>query len=424
MRRLFERAANSVGLDFLAHPFWDKYIEFEDRLDHIDNVFTILGRIIHIPLHQYARYFERYRALASSRPVTDLVPPTVLSRLQNEVNATMRGRSGPELERELRLRVDQHHLETFHRTQDETTKRWTYEQEIKRPYFHVTELEEPQLENWHKYLDFEEGEENNYQRTAFLYERCLTACAQYQEFWLRFARWMYSQKGKEEEVRNIYARASCIYVAIAEPAVRHQYALFEESCDRPTIASAILEGILVTLPGDLETIVALANLAYRQEGYNASTAVYQKYIDSQECSAATKGALTTELAHLTWRERNSESGVEEARRVFETQQSWRMESRTYWAGYLVFELRLPTNSQNQTEQLQRIKKIHDDIRSKSRLAPDVIKSLSQQYLVHLAERGGKAAAKEYMDLDAEINGTAACAAAMRVKNVVNGSTKG
>lgn len=54
------QGANMVGLDFLSHPFWDKYLEFEERQERPDNVFQLLERLIHIPLHQYARYFERY----------------------------------------------------------------------------------------------------------------------------------------------------------------------------------------------------------------------------------------------------------------------------------------------------------------------------------------------------------------------------
>ena len=67
--RLFERGAGCVGLDFLAHPFWDKYLEFKERLEAYDKMFAILGRIIHIPMHQYARYFEKYRQFASTQPL-------------------------------------------------------------------------------------------------------------------------------------------------------------------------------------------------------------------------------------------------------------------------------------------------------------------------------------------------------------------
>ncbi len=55
---LFERGAANVGLDFLSHLFWDKYVEFEKSMQDYVRVMKILDRIIRIPIHQYARFFE------------------------------------------------------------------------------------------------------------------------------------------------------------------------------------------------------------------------------------------------------------------------------------------------------------------------------------------------------------------------------
>jgi pre-mRNA-processing factor 39 len=222
---LFERGATCVGLDFLSHPFWDKYIEFEERMEAYDKIFAILDRVVHIPMHQYARYFERFRQLASTRPLEELLPIDTLNQFRQEVIAEGPGavqtgqqqikmeRGELEIEREIRLRIDSFHLEIFARTQTETTKRWTYESEIKRPYFHVNELDEPQLVNWRKYLDFEEVE-GDFARIQFLYERCLVTCAFYDEFWYRYARWMSAQPDKTEEIRQIYMRACTVFVPI------------------------------------------------------------------------------------------------------------------------------------------------------------------------------------------------------------------
>ena len=126
-----------MGLDFLAHPFWDKYIEFEERSEAQDKIFSILGRIIHIPMHQYARYFERYRQLAQNRPLAELAPPEAMAGFRSEIEDASShvppgAKADAEIERDLRLRLDSYHLEVFSKTQTETTKRWTYESEIKR----------------------------------------------------------------------------------------------------------------------------------------------------------------------------------------------------------------------------------------------------------------------------------------------------
>ena len=372
-----------MGLDFLAHPFWDKYLEFEERLEAQDKIFAILDRVVHIPMHQYARYFERYRHLAQLRPLNELLPADMLAQFRAEVEtegpAVIQAgsqqikpeRGELEIEREMRTRIDNFHLEIFARTQTETTKRWTYESEIKRPYFHVTELDEGQLVNWRKYLDFEEVE-GDYVRTQFLYERCLVTCAFYDEFWLRYARWMLAQPGKEEEVRNIYQRASMLYVPISRPAVRLQYAYFEEMCDRIELAKDIHQAILVNLPGHIETIVSLANLSRRYGGLEAAIEVY-------------KGS------------------VEEARQVFQKNQHWYLDSRAFWINYFMFELEQPTSADTEPIQYKRIKQVHDDVRRKSHLPPLTVKDITHYYMVYLLERGTKDAAKEYMTLDREVN---------------------
>lgn len=408
MCRLFERGASSVGLDFLAHPFWDKYLEFEERQEAQDKIFPILDRVVHIPMHQYARYFERYRHLAQSRPLQELLPVDMLAQFRTEIENEG---SATDIEREMRTRIDNFHLEIFARTQTETTKRWTYESEVKRPYFHVTELDEGQLVNWRKYLDFEEVE-GDYMRTQFLYERCLVTCAYYDEFWLRYARWMLAQPGKEEEVRNVYQRASMLYAPISRPTVRLQYAYFEESLDRVELAKDIHQAILVNLPGHIETIVSLANLCRRHGGLDAAIQVYKSQIESPECDTYAKAALVAEWARLLWKIKGS---VDEARQVYQKNQHWYLHSRPFWISYLFFELEQPTSAESESTQYKRIKQVHEDIRKKSQLPPLTTKDLSHYYMVYLQERGGKDAIKEYMSLDREVNGPFSVQSAMKAK---------
>jgi len=401
--RLFERGASSVGLDFLAHPFWDKYLEFEDRLDAEDKIFEILSRVIKIPMHQYARYFERFRGLAHRRPLAELVPPETLSAFRAEVEAEA-FQSGPkgeqEIEREMRVKVDSFYLESFTRTQTETTKRWTYESEVKRPYFHVTELDHAQLANWRKYLDFEESE-GDYTRIVFLYERCLVTCAFYDEFWFRYARWMSAQEGKQEEVRNIYQRASTLYVPISRPGIRLQYAYFEEMSGRVDVARDIHQAILYPLPGHVETIVSWANLERRQKGLEAAIEVYKAQIDTPIVDLFSKAAFVVEWAVLLWKIQGS---VDEARQVFQKNQQWYLQSRHFWAKYLEFEIAQPTSAATELEHYERIRKIHNDMIQQSRMALTTKKDLSNYYLLYLQQRGTKEAMKEFLQVDRELNG--------------------
>ncbi|KAJ5954835.1 hypothetical protein N7501_009114 [Penicillium viridicatum] len=418
IRELFERGASSVGLDFLSHPFWDKYIEFEERVEAHDKIFAILGRVIHIPMHQYARYFERYRVMAQTRPLSELAPAETMAAFRAEIEAVSSqpapgAKAEAELERDLRHRVDSYHVEVFTNTQTETTKRWTFESEIKRPYFHVTELDEGQLVNWKNYLDFEEAE-GSFSRTQFLYERCLVTCAHYDEFWLRYARWMAAQPDKEEEVRIIYQRASYLYVPIANPTIRLHYAYFEEVSDRVDVAKDIHNAILMHLPSHVETIISLANMCRRHGGLEAAIEVYKTQLDSPECEMATKAALVAEWARLLWKIKGS---PDEARKVFHENQHYYLTSRPFWGSYLVFEIEQPTSAATESVQYERIKQVIADIRSKSILQVDAVKELVQIYMTYLLERGTKDTAKEYMTLDREIYGPSSVASVRTGGNV-------
>ncbi|KAE9381514.1 hypothetical protein N431DRAFT_321196 [Stipitochalara longipes BDJ] len=405
IRELFERGAISVGLDFLAHPFWDKYLEFEDRLESHDRIFAILSRVVKIPMHQYARYFERFRQLAHTRPLAELVPEETLAQFRADVEAESAGypmgaKAELEIEREVRTKIDNFHLETFTRTQTETTKRWTYESEIKRPYFHVTELDHQQLANWRKYLDFEEAE-GDYTRAVFLYERCLVTCAFYDEFWFRYVRWMSGQEGKEEEVRNIYQRASCFYVPICRPGIRMQWAYFEEMSDRADVARGIHQAILYVMPGHVEAVISWANLERRQNGLEAAIEVYKTQIDDPAVDLFAKAAFVVEWAILLWKIQGS---VSEARQVFQKNQQWYLQSRHFWVKYLEFEIAQPTSTDKEAEHYTRIKQVHDDMIKKSRMSLGTKKELSSYFLTYLQQRGTKEAMKEFLQVDRELNG--------------------
>lgn len=424
VRELFERAATSVGLDFLAHPFWDRYIEYEERQEAQDKIFAILQRVINIPMHQYARYYERFRQLAHSRPVKELVSAETLTRYRSEVEAETApfgGLARPELEveRDIRAKIDSMYYEIFQQTQEETTKRWTYESELKRPYFHVTELDQSQMVNWRKYLDFEESE-GDFARITFLYERCLVTCALYDEFWFRYARWMSSQPGKEEEVRHIYMRAATLYVPLSRPGIRLQFAYFEESHGRVDVARDIHEAVLTQLPDSVETIVSWANLQRRQKGLDAAIEVYKAQIDTPNINIFTKAVLVTEWAFLLWKIKGS---VDEARTVFLKNVQWYADSRHFWQKWIEFELEQPTNAELESQHGERVKHIFDELLAKSRISSAAKKDLFLTYLDYLQGRGGKEAMKQFLTIDREIYGPASLCVLDRQAAKENGTAK-
>lgn len=400
---MFERGANLVGLDFLAHPFWDKYIEYEERQEAQDRIYAIHARIIRIPMHQYARYYERFRNLAHTCPLSDVAPADVVARYRAEVEAESSAYGGaerPELEveRDIRAKIDAMYYEVFTATQNEVSKRWTYESEIKRPYFHVTELEHPQLNNWRKYLDFEEAE-GDFNRVVCLYERCLTTCALYDDFWFRYARWMSAQPGKDEEVRNIYIRASTMFVPVSRPGIRLQWAYFEESRGRVDVAVDIHGSILLKLPDCIEVIVSLANVERRQRGMEAAVQVYRDQIETPTVDLYTKAALVAEWAYMVWKSKGS---AEEARAIFVKNSQWYADSRVFWERWFALELEQPVDEKG--EGGERVRQVFEGLRTQSRLSSATKKQLSRGYLEYLVQNGGKDAMKAFLEVDRELFG--------------------
>nr|OQO22610.1 hypothetical protein B0A51_09879 [Rachicladosporium sp. CCFEE 5018] len=409
IRELFERGAESCGQDFLAHPFWDKFIEFEERLEDQDRIFAILGRIIHLPLHQYSRYFERYNSMSKQQPLEKLASANIIAQYISEVEQT--ANQPGDVDRDMRTRLDAYHWEIFSKTQAEVSARWTYEQGIKRPYYHVTELDDEQLTNWGKYLDYEEAQ-GDYMRTKFLYERCLVTAANYDEFWFRYARWLASQKDKQEEVRNAYQRASTIYVPIAQPAIRLHYAYFEESQGRVDVAEAIHEAVLMLMPSHFETIKSLVNLHRRQYGVDAGIELLRRYSESPDCNSETRGALVAEWACVLYQCKADSEG---ARKLYQSTQAQFFGVQAFWSTWLEFELTQPTSDENIRQ--SRIKTVHDAVKGwKQALDEGFVRDVSTKYLQYLLDRGGKSAVQDYLQLDAEVNGPASMRVVSEGKN--------
>lgn len=81
---LWERGAATVGIDFAAHSFWDKYLEFETSQGAFPRVTALFHRIIQIPLDQLTQYHERFKLYVNSRPLSELLFPNEVEELEEE----------------------------------------------------------------------------------------------------------------------------------------------------------------------------------------------------------------------------------------------------------------------------------------------------------------------------------------------------
>lgn len=153
--------------------------------------------------------------------------------------------------------------------------------QIRRPYFHVKPLEKAQLRNWREYLDFE-VEQGAHERIVILFERCLIACALYEEFWLKVCRLKmqrvvsvyelglnvnislqyvkYMRKHSADAVRNIFRRACEVHLP-KKSSMHLAWAAFEEAQglhhDRPLTQSVKNSSHIVVFAGNMAAVAKI-----------------------------------------------------------------------------------------------------------------------------------------------------------------------
>ncbi|KAJ3013064.1 hypothetical protein HKX48_005933 [Thoreauomyces humboldtii] len=366
IRSLFDRGADQVGQDFLSHPFWDKYIDFEESKQNTAGVVSILERIVHIPLHQYARYFEKYTTLTAEGDS---------------------GEAGKADEEDQRKQAHDRNVATYMKTQSAVEKRWVFEAEIKRPYFHVKPLDEGQLVNWRKYLDFEETE-GEQARIYTLYERCLVPCALYEEFWQRYVRFVLSRDDRTG-AHSIFIRATTIFVPSTRPAIRLSYAAFEEGEGRVDKARAVYASILQQR--HLETLTKSAYFEQRQAGLPGALKLLTEAIAGSS-SNDSKAYLEVVKARIQYKANHD---IMHTRSVYEEAIRTYSASKFLFLSYLLFEIQ-----QNVTDEkaVIYIGQAWTSIKA-STLAAEEKRDLGLRYLDHLHETSNDIALINAVELE-------------------------
>jgi pre-mRNA-processing factor 39 len=186
--------------------------------------------------------------MAYTRPVEDLLPPEQL----DEINKQIRGnpykttetgeqveKTEEDMELELRTKIYEIQTQIYMATQEAVQKRWLFESGIKRSYFHIRKLDEAQIENWRKYLAYEEENgQDPYIRS--LYERCLVPCAHHEEFWARYLSYLIKH-GHNEIARATFSRAVGSHIPPSRTYMRLYWATFEESIGEYERANEVYE---------------------------------------------------------------------------------------------------------------------------------------------------------------------------------------
>ncbi|NP_001004520.1 pre-mRNA-processing factor 39 [Danio rerio] len=270
IRASYEHAVLACGTDFRSDRLWEAYIAWETEQGKLANVTAIYDRLLCIPTQLYSQHFQKFKDHVQSNNPKHFLSEEEFVSLRVELANANKPSGDEDAETEapgeelppgtedlpdpakrvteienMRHKVIETRQEMFNHNEHEVSKRWAFEEGIKRPYFHVKALEKTQLNNWREYLDFE-LENGTPERVVVLFERCLIACALYEEFWIKYAKYLESYS--TEAVRHIYKKACTVHLP-KKPNVHLLWAAFEEQQGSIDEARSILKAVEVSVPG-------------------------------------------------------------------------------------------------------------------------------------------------------------------------------
>ncbi|XP_037606894.1 pre-mRNA-processing factor 39 isoform X1 [Sebastes umbrosus] len=271
IRAAYEHAVRAAGTDFRSDRLWESYINWETEQNKLANVTAIYDLVLSIPTQLYSQHFQRFKEHVQNNNPKHFLSEEEFVQMRLELSkaslsAMIReDEETPVAQEELppgtedladpakrvteienmRHKVTEVRQEVFNHNEHEVSKRWAFEEGIKRPYFHVKALEKTQLNNWKEYLDFE-IENGSWERVVVLFERCLIACSLYEEFWTKYAK--YLEGYSSDSVRHVYKKACDIHMP-KKPAIHLLWAAFEEQQGNVEEARGILKSLEAAVPG-------------------------------------------------------------------------------------------------------------------------------------------------------------------------------
>ncbi|XP_059162306.1 pre-mRNA-processing factor 39-like isoform X2 [Physella acuta] len=307
IRKLYEKALAAAGLEFRSDKLWDSYISWENMNSNLKNVTSIYERLIKTPTQLYSHHWDNYKRHISIHHPKEILDIDTFLKLRSEVlnkssnyhvedddevgldEALQVGESseldappgmlpsmGDEKEvKKLRAKYIETREAIFKLNEVEVSKRWTFEENIRRPYFHVKPLERGQLKNWREYLD-EEISWGNHNRIVVLFERSMIACALYEDFWMKYAK--YLEQHSLDGVRSVYQRACDIHLP-KKPYIHLAWAAFEERRDNYPLARKILLNIENNVPGLAMVCMRRISLERRNKNNEAAEEMFKTYIE-------------------------------------------------------------------------------------------------------------------------------------------------
>ncbi|XP_068619029.1 pre-mRNA-processing factor 39 isoform X2 [Battus philenor] len=329
IRSQYERAVDACGLEFRSDRLWESYIKWEAENGTALNITNIYDRLLATPTLGYTSHFDNFQEHVMSEPVAGVVSRAELVRLRGEVRDAAGAQpqldlppgedepldhiASEEEAQAIKERVIAARRKVHKTTGEEVAARWTFEEGIKRPYFHVKPLERCQLKNWKSYLEWEK-QHGTFKRALVLHERCLIACALYEEFWMRLVKFLEERVESQPELvaveREVLERA-CTVHHLDKPDLHLYWAHFEEEHGNAAKAAEILDRIEKTCPCLVQIQYRRVNLERRRGDYDRCCQLYEGYIAAAK-NKAIASALSVKYVRFLFHIKRDASAAKKA----------------------------------------------------------------------------------------------------------------
>jgi len=307
VRDSYERAVNACGREWRSDKLWDHYVKWEHENKDLPRIFQMYQKILRNPTQGLSQQLETFKKFVNENNPKDLMDTSEFLQLRKEVLATLKGsedengeKSGeeaaaPGTDSEAAMSSDEETVairekiisgakKVYKETEERVNLRWKFEEGIKRPYFHVKPLERGQLKNWHEYINFMKEEMSkeggDLSEVEILYERCLIACALYEEFWMNYTTWWESREGDNTaKIREIFTRA-CTSHLPTKVDIHARWAAFEETQGDYAAAATILETLETAHPELVSLLLRRVNLERRRGNNEKACSLYEAAINA------------------------------------------------------------------------------------------------------------------------------------------------
>ncbi|KAG7756392.1 hypothetical protein KL911_001194 [Ogataea haglerorum] len=227
VRDLFKRAVAHVGRQFMSHPVWDLYLDWEAKHAGVTSLeyVQILLQVVQYPLHQYARYFESLYEITSNFTIEDLIPA---EKLHSLLESSYPGKNLEDLDADQVKNIsDAYFNEIFTSCYTRVTERWEYESQLTKQNFDLLPVSDEDMARWIRYLDFEESR-GDVEQTKSLYERALVPTCSYETIWLKYLRYLIRHNQDTEYIVSQFNKGCDVFVSADQPSIRYMYAKFYE----------------------------------------------------------------------------------------------------------------------------------------------------------------------------------------------------